>query len=92
MSAADGSSGQGSSWSLMRSGNSGTTRGRERASKPFATLTRTIVTANLALANIYERLSRRRPAQLLTDSDHAIERVLASREANLYPSASRPWR
>ncbi len=39
------------------------------------------VTANLALANIYERLSRRRPAQLLTDSDHAIERVLASREA-----------
>jgi hypothetical protein len=38
------------------------------------------VAANLALANIYERLSRRRP-ELLTNSDHAIERVLASREA-----------
>jgi hypothetical protein len=38
------------------------------------------VPANLALANIYERLSRRRPA-LLVDSDHAIDRVLASREA-----------
>ena len=37
------------------------------------------VTANLALANIYERLSRRRP-ELLTNSDHAIEQVLASRE------------
>ena len=38
------------------------------------------ITANLALANIYERLSPQTP-ELLTNSDHAIERVLASREA-----------
>ena len=38
------------------------------------------VAANLALANIYERLSQQKP-ELLTNSDHAIERVLASNEA-----------
>jgi tetratricopeptide (TPR) repeat protein len=37
------------------------------------------VAANLALANIYERLSQRRP-ELLTNSEHAIERVLASKD------------
>jgi hypothetical protein len=35
------------------------------------------IAANLALANIYERLSEQRP-ELLTSSEHAIERVLAS--------------
>jgi hypothetical protein len=38
------------------------------------------VAANLALANLYERLSQQRP-ELLTNSEHAIERVLASSEA-----------
>jgi hypothetical protein len=38
------------------------------------------VAANLALANIYERLSERKP-ELLTNSEQAIERVLASTEA-----------
>ena len=38
------------------------------------------VAANLALANLYERLSQRKP-ELLTNSDRAMERVLASSEA-----------
>ena len=41
------------------------------------------VAANLALANIYERLSQQKP-ELLTSSDHAIERVLASRRGDLH--------
>jgi tetratricopeptide (TPR) repeat protein len=60
-------------------------RGAERSLEAIRDIYPTDVEANLALANVYERLAKAAPpadeARLLAASDHAIERVLGNRAA-----------